>query len=45
MATKKERAVVVTTQHKGVFFGYATETEDPAAPPVKVPPTKEKPGK
>lgn len=29
MATKsngKERAVVVTTQHRGVFFGYATET-------------------
>ena len=22
-----ERAVVVTTVHKGVFFGYATETE------------------
>lgn len=29
MATKaeqKERAVIVTTEHKGVFFGYATET-------------------
>jgi hypothetical protein len=26
MATKKERAVLVTTAHKGVFFGYATET-------------------
>lgn len=23
---KKERAVVVTTAHRGVFFGYATET-------------------
>lgn len=23
---KKEHAVVVTTAHKGVFFGYATET-------------------
>lgn len=22
----KDRAVLVTTQHKGVFFGYATET-------------------
>ncbi len=28
MATKKaERAVMVTTSHRGVFFGYATETE------------------
>ena len=29
MATKQktERAVMVTTAHKGVFFGYATETE------------------
>ena len=32
MATKKsngskERAVLVTTQHRGVFFGYATDTE------------------
>ena len=25
-ATTKERAVVVTTAHKGVFFGYAGET-------------------
>ena len=24
--TSKERAVLVTTAHKGVFFGYATET-------------------
>jgi hypothetical protein len=24
--TNKERAVLVTTAHKGVFFGYATET-------------------
>lgn len=24
---KKERAVLVTTAHKGVFFGYATETD------------------
>jgi hypothetical protein len=23
---KRERAVVVTTSHRGVFFGYATET-------------------
>ena len=23
---KKEKAVLVTTAHKGVFFGYATET-------------------
>ncbi len=23
---KKERAVLVTTAHRGVFFGYATET-------------------
>ena len=27
--TAKERAVLVTTVHKGVFFGYATETEGP----------------
>lgn len=27
MATKKARAVLVTTAHRGVFFGYATETE------------------
>lgn len=26
MAKTKERAVLVTTAHKGVFFGYATET-------------------
>lgn len=26
MNKKKERAVVVTTAHRGVFFGYATET-------------------
>ena len=26
MATKKERAVLVTTEHRGVFFGYATDT-------------------
>lgn len=24
----KERAVVVTTEHRGVFFGYATDTDD-----------------
>jgi hypothetical protein len=24
--SKKERAVLVTTAHRGVFFGYATET-------------------
>lgn len=24
---KKERAVLVTTSHRGVFFGYATDTE------------------
>lgn len=32
MATKRatkvtERAVLVTTEHRGVFFGYATETD------------------
>ena len=29
MATNKskERAVIVTTEHRGVFFGYATETD------------------
>lgn len=27
MTTKKERAVLVTTAHRGVFFGYATDTE------------------
>ena len=26
MKATKERAVLVTTAHKGVFFGYATET-------------------
>lgn len=26
MANKKERPVLVTTAHRGVFFGYATET-------------------
>lgn len=26
-STTSERAVVVTTQHKGVFFGYATATD------------------
>jgi hypothetical protein len=26
MASKKERAVIVTTEYKGVFFGYALET-------------------
>jgi hypothetical protein len=25
----KERAVLVTTEHRGVFFGYATETTGP----------------
>ena len=24
---KKERAVIVTTAHRGVFFGYATKTD------------------
>lgn len=27
MATKKERAVVVTTKHRGVFFGYTEKTD------------------
>ena len=28
MAAKKaERAVMVTTKHRGVFFGYATDTD------------------
>ena len=27
MAKAKERAVLVTTSYRGVFFGYATETE------------------
>lgn len=26
MPAKKERAVLVTTEHRGVFFGYAVET-------------------
>lgn len=26
-STKKERPVVVTTAHRGVFFGYATKTD------------------
>ena len=27
MAKTKERAVLVTTAHRGVFFGYATNTD------------------
>ncbi len=27
MAKAKERAVMVTTAHRGVFFGYATDTQ------------------
>lgn len=27
MATKTERPVLVTTAHRGVFFGYATKTD------------------
>ncbi len=27
--TSNERAVLVTTAHKGIFFGYATETSGP----------------
>lgn len=27
MTTKKERPVLVTTAHRGVFFGYASETD------------------
>jgi hypothetical protein len=27
--TKKLRAVLVTTEHRGVFFGYATDTDGP----------------
>jgi hypothetical protein len=27
MPINKERAVLVTTSHRGVFFGYATETD------------------
>ena len=26
-ATATERAVIVTTEHRGVFFGYATDTD------------------
>lgn len=26
MAAKKERPVILTTAHRGVFFGYATDT-------------------
>lgn len=29
MTKQKERPVVVTTTHRGVFFGYATETGGP----------------
>lgn len=27
MSKSKERAVIVTTAHRGVFFGYATDTD------------------
>lgn len=27
MSKAKERAVIVTTEHRGVFFGYATDTK------------------
>lgn len=27
MAKTKERPVIVTTEHRGVFFGYATDTD------------------
>lgn len=27
MAKSKERPVLITTQHRGVFFGYATKTD------------------
>lgn len=27
-ATTKERPVIVCTEHRGVFFGYATDTDD-----------------
>ena len=30
MAKIKERAVVVTTEHRGVFFGYADDTDGEA---------------
>ena len=29
MSKAKERPVIVTTAHKGVFFGYATDTDGP----------------
>lgn len=29
MSKSKERAVLVTTAHRGVFFGYATKTDGP----------------
>jgi len=29
MVKKKKRPVLVTTAHRGVFFGYATETDGP----------------
>ena len=28
-STTNERAVLVTTEHRGVFFGYAVETDGP----------------
>ena len=28
-STSAERAVIVTTTHRGVFFGYATDTDGP----------------
>lgn len=28
-ATKTERAVLITTAHRGVFFGYAVDTDAP----------------
>jgi len=30
MAKLKERPVIVTTEHRGVFFGYATDTTGPS---------------
>lgn len=32
MAKQKERAVIVTTAHRGVFFGYATKTDGETIP-------------
>jgi len=29
MAKSKERPVIVTTEHRGVFFGYADDTKGP----------------